>query len=66
MQETNHQIREACRDSGVLLWQVAERLGIADSSFSRMLRHELPKEKRDEICSIISELSKEAQETWQE
>lgn len=32
---------------------------MADSNFSRMLRHEVPEEKKTEIRSIIDELAAE-------
>lgn len=54
----NQQIRRAAAGAGVKLWQVAEALGIADCSFSRKLRRELPPEEKEKIFSIIQELSK--------
>ena len=41
------------------LWQIADALGIADCSFSRKLRKELPQEEKEKIFSIIRELSQE-------
>ena len=40
------------------LWKVAERYGMADSNFSRMLRHPLAAEVESELITIIDELSK--------
>ena len=56
---TNQDIRQAATGAGVKLWQIADALGIADSSFSRKLRKELPKEDKNRIFSIIAELSRE-------
>ncbi len=56
----NQDIRRAAAGAGVKLWQIAEALGIADCSFSRKLRRELPQEEKDRIISIIRELSQEA------
>lgn len=56
----NQDIRRTAAGAGVKLWQIADALGIADCSLSRKLRHELPAEKKEEIFSIIRELSKEA------
>lgn len=41
----NNDIRNMALMHGVKLWQIAERLEITDSYFSRMLRKELPSEK---------------------
>lgn len=54
----NIDIREEAKKSGVKLWQIAEALGIFESSFSRKLRHELPKEEKERIRVIIKKLSK--------
>ena len=53
-------IKRTAAGAGVKLWQIAEALGIADCSFSRKLRRELPQEEKDRIISIIRELSQEA------
>ena len=55
----NVDIRNTAAGNGVRLWQIAEALGIADCSFSRKLRKELPAEKKQEIFGIIEKLSKE-------
>jgi len=52
-------IREAAKSKGVLLWQIADKLGISDNSFSRKLRHELMQEERDTIMRLIDELAEE-------
>jgi hypothetical protein len=41
----NKEIKEYIKSRNVPMWRVAERLGIADSSFSRMLRYEISEEK---------------------
>ena len=55
----NTAIRIAVAGSGVKLWQIAEALGIADSSLSRKLRHELPTEEKAKILNIIDQLKEE-------
>ena len=42
------------------LWQIADRLGITDCAFSRLLRKELPEDKQAQIMQIIAELEQEA------
>ncbi|MBD5154031.1 MAG: hypothetical protein HDT15_02865 [Oscillibacter sp.] len=53
----NQDIRRTAAGAGVRLWQIAEALGIADYSFSRKLRRELPAEEKEKIFGIIRELS---------
>lgn len=52
----NIDIREAARRKRIPLWKIADALGITDSSFSRMLRHELSEDKKQHIRKIIDEL----------
>ena len=56
----NIDIRQYAQQKGVCLWEVSERLGYAhESSFSRVLRHELTEDKKQEIRKIIDELAAE-------
>lgn len=54
---TNDDIRQAAKDSGVKLWEVADRIGINDGNLSRKLRHELSSEMRCQIMTAISEIA---------
>ena len=56
----NKEIRRAAAGNGIRLWQLAEALGITDSSLSRKLRRELPDEEKKKILSVIAKLAKEA------
>lgn len=53
----NQDIRRTAAANGVRLWQVAEACGMTDSSLSRLLRRELPAEKKQEILAIIDEIA---------
>ncbi|WP_302685424.1 hypothetical protein [uncultured Ruminococcus sp.] len=55
----NLDIRAKAKGAGVKLWEIADKLGITDSHFSRKLRHELPQAEKDRIFSIIEEIAKE-------
>ena len=55
----NTDVKVAARQAGVKLWELADALGIADSTLSRQLRHEFPDEKKQKILEIIDRLSKE-------
>lgn len=54
---SNERIREAAKQKGLKLWQVADRMGMTDGNFSRMLRKELPEERQREILALIDELA---------
>jgi hypothetical protein len=58
MSRRNMDIREAARKKGVLLWEVADRLGIHDSGLSKVLRYELPTERKAELLRIIDEIAR--------
>ena len=54
----NVDIRNYAKEHKVNLWEVSERLGYAhETAFSRVLRHELPNDKKAEIKAIIDERS---------
>ena len=55
----NKTIRQLAKDKGVLLWEIAEQLGITDGNFSRRLRRELPDEEQQRIATIIEEIAAE-------
>ncbi len=56
----NLDIRNYAKEKNVNLWEVSERLGYAhETAFSRVLRHELPKDKKTKIKAIIDELAAE-------
>lgn len=53
----NEDIKNIAKENNIRLWRVAERLGVSDSNFSRMLRYKLSKEDRKKILEIIKELT---------
>ena len=56
----NVDIRQYALQKRVNLWQVSEKLGYShESAFSRVLRHELTEDKKQEIRKIIDELAAE-------
>lgn len=55
----NQKIRAEAKSHGVKLWQIAEGYGVADSSFSRKLRRELPEEEQQHIIEIIAKIAEE-------
>lgn len=53
----NTEIRKAIDAAGLRYWQVAEELGVADTTFTKWLRKELPDEKRIQVMAAIEKLS---------
>ena len=55
----NGEIKKYAAEKKVRIWQSADKLGIADYSLSRKLRHELPDEEKVRIINLIDEISAE-------
>lgn len=55
----NADIKTKARKSGVFLWEIATKIGIADTTMSRKLRRELPNEEKQKIFAVIDEIAKE-------
>lgn len=58
----NLDIRKAIETSNFKYWQVANKLGMTDGNFSRMLRIELSKENKERVLTAINELKEERAE----
>ncbi len=56
----NLKIRDKARIENVPLWEIANALGIADTTFSKKLRFELSEDETQKILTIIDELAKES------
>lgn len=52
----NKDLRAAAEKADVKLWEIAQKLGILDSNFSRKLRYELSKKEKLKIRTIINEI----------
>ncbi len=57
MHDRNKDLRDYMKDKKIPMWRVAERLGIVDSTFSRMLRYEISEDKRNQIIKATDELA---------
>lgn len=57
----NTEIREFAKENKVRLWEIADRLNVADTTFSKKLRRELLPEEKAAIMNIISDIAKEEQ-----
>ena len=60
MKEQNSDIRRAIETAGVKKYQVAHEIGVSDGWFSKLLRYELPAEKKAEIMKAIERVKREA------
>ncbi len=56
MSKANIDIRREAKDANVAHWQIAKRLGCAESTFCRKLREELPPDEKAEVRQAIMEL----------
>ena len=56
--QMNQDIKDLAKEKNVKLWQVADKLGIADTTFCRKLRHELSHDEKERIKAIINEFQK--------
>lgn len=52
----NEDIRSRAKEAGIKLWEVAEYLRVADSTFSRQLRRELSNDKKQHIMNAIDKI----------
>lgn len=52
----NDWLRELARNHNIKLWQIAERIGVSDTTFSKMLRRELSDDKKNLIINTINEI----------
>lgn len=55
----NENVKGAARMARVPLWEIAERLGISESTMTRMLRRELTAEKQSELVEVIHTIARE-------
>ncbi len=53
----NSRIRLYAKKQGVLLWQIADRIGISDGSLTRRLRKPLPQDEETAILAVIDEIA---------
>lgn len=56
MKTRNSDLREAIYKAGLRQWQVAEKYGIHEGNFSRLLRKEQDVASRSRILNIIRDL----------
>ena len=50
----NQDIKREIKESGIKMWQIADKLGISDMTLSRKFRYEFTLEEKETIRTIIS------------
>jgi len=55
----NQDIRNKAAGAGVKLWQIADAIGIGDTTLCRRMRKELPEGEKIKSFAVIDELAKE-------
>lgn len=55
----NEKIRAYAQKRKIKLWEIAEKLGMQDSNFSKKLRRELNVNETERIIKAIDELARE-------
>lgn len=61
MMKPNQDVRNAVKESGFKLWELAEALGIYDGNLSRKLRRELPNDQKEHIFKVIDRMVEQRQ-----
>jgi len=60
--QTNREIRATAIKNKVRFWQIADRLGIHEGTFTKRLRYEFNTADKTEVLEIIERISKEREE----
>lgn len=56
---SNEEIRRHAKERGVFLWELAARVGVTDSTFSRKLRRQFSEEETEALVKMIDEIADE-------
>ena len=60
MKRANSDLREAMKKAGVFQWQVADALGVNQTTLTVRLRHELVAEQKKDVLAAIETAKKGA------
>ena len=61
MIKKNADIRKAAKESGVYLWEIADKLGVSEPTLNRWLRKEMPESQKAKFYSTIEQVKLEHQ-----
>ena len=62
----NQDIRDAAKESGVRLWELARKVGFSYNYFIVKLRHELSADEKTKLFTLIKEIAHERDLSEQE
>ena len=62
---TNTEIRECASKNNVKLWQIAEWLGVHETTFIKRMRRELSDQDKEVVLNAIKELAQEGEKNEQ-
>ena len=60
--KNNEELKSFIKSKNIKLWQVADKLGIYDTNFSKMLRYKLKDEELNKVYKAVKELEREKNE----
>lgn len=58
----NADIKAAAKHHKIKHWEIADKLGVSEATYTRKLRRELPAEEKAKIMSVILSLAVEREE----
>ena len=61
MIKKNTDIRKAAKDSGVFLWEIADKLGVSEPTVNRYLRKEMSDNQKAKFLAAIEQVKLEHQ-----
>lgn len=53
----NTEIRVLAAERRIKMWQIADAIGIADTTFSKWMRRELPEDKKRQVLEAIDAIA---------
>jgi len=55
----NQDIKREIKESGIKMWQIADKFGVSDMTLSRKFRYELTDEEKDTIRGLIATMERD-------
>ena len=55
----NEEIKSALKEAGLKQWELAEKIGVGETTLSRWMRTELPAEKKQKMLQVIEDYDAE-------
>ena len=52
----NEQLKELMRENGIFMWEVAKKLNVYETSFSKWFREELSEDRKKLVLSAVESI----------